>query len=245
MKIVYLITKSEAGGAQTHVGQLCASLKERHSLVVVAYPGGWLEHECNRLGVRFVPNVYFSNSLNPLHMVRSYRRIARIVDEEQPDIVHCHSSVAGFIGRLVVRARIPTLYTAHGWGFNIGVGIVQKWLSICAERMVSVYTKRIICVSSFVHELGIRYHIAPASLSTVIHNGVGPRERAVFETARIRITFVGRLTRPKLPLLLLQAVNGLSEQVKDRVLVSIVGEGQQEKVLQKYIQELLLFGEPI
>lgn len=237
MKILYLITKSEVGGAQTNVYQLCNYFRNNHDVTVVARPGGWLEEKCNELGVRFVPNTFFSNSLNPLNVVRSYLEIKKIIKKIAPDLVHCHSSVAGFLGRLVVRNKIPTVFTAHGWGFNTRVPFFQKWVAIVAEKIVSRYAKKIICVSLFVKNLGLRYCIAPEEKFKLIYNGIETRKMGEKKDGVCNIIFIGRLAAPKQPLLLLEAVKNLDKQIQQHVHVDIVGDGPQKEALEKFINE--------
>lgn len=237
MKILYLITKSEVGGAQTHVHELCNYFRAQHEITVVAYPGGWLEKKCKELNVRFIPNQFFSNSVNPLRVLRSFFAIKKIVKDIQPDVVHCHSSVAGFLGRLAIRNNIPTLYTAHGWGFNIGVGFFQKWMSIIAEKMVSKYTAKIICVSQFVKDLGITYKITLPEKFEVIHNGVALQERKITAHNNVNIIFVGRMAEPKRPRLLLEAIQLLPLEEKKKISVRLVGDGPQLEEVGHYAAE--------
>lgn len=236
MTILYLITKSEAGGAQTHVSQLCEYFRAHHTVVVVAYPGGWLQEECKKLGVEFISNPYFSNAINPFRILKSLFKLRSIVQTVRPDIVHCHSSVAGFLGRLVVRKHIPTICTAHGWGFNTGVGAIQKYGAILAELLVRRWTTAVICVSTFVRELGLKHHVISSATSVVIYNGVEITERTPHRTLdhSIRLVFVGRLTAPKRPLLLLQALALCSSEMQKKVCAIIVGEGEQYEQLDRY-----------
>ncbi|PIZ92935.1 MAG: hypothetical protein COX82_03655 [Candidatus Magasanikbacteria bacterium CG_4_10_14_0_2_um_filter_41_10] len=235
MNILYLITKSEAGGAQTHVYQLCQAFRDTHTLTVVANPGGWLEEECKKLHVSFIPNTYFSNNLNPLRVLKSFFTIKKIIHEVKPDIVHCHSSVAGFLGRLAVRKKIPTVYTAHGWGFNIGVGALQKWVAIVSEKIVANYTDKIICVSEFVKELGVQYRITSPDAFVVIYNGVELQPRIKNEHHDVRITCVGRLAPPKRPLVLLEAISLFTPEMQRDLYTRVVGKGPQMDQLVTYI----------
>ncbi len=235
MKILYLITKSEAGGAQTHVYQLCKYFRTHHDITVMSYPGGWLEEKCKELGVTFVPNMYFSNSMNPIHALSALKKIKQITKDIQPDIVHCHSSAAGFFGRLAIRNAISTIYTAHGWGFNNGIGILQKWISVFAEKWASRYTTKIICVSQFVKNLGLHYKIAPNSKFQIVYNGVEHKHAHRKQSEGTHITFVGRLARPKLPLLLLNAMQLLPKDMQDKIQVSIVGKGPQKDKIDAYL----------
>ena len=54
------------------------------------------------------------------------RRLARIVDEVDPNIVHLHSSKAGLAGRLAVRGRRPTVFQPNGWSFEATDGLERR-----------------------------------------------------------------------------------------------------------------------
>lgn len=241
MKILYLITKSEAGGAQTHVCQLSQYFHaQNNEVTVMAYPGGWLEEECRKMGIRFVPNLYFSNSLNPYKVWQAVRLVNQLIDKFQPDIVHCHSSGAGFVGRLAVKNKIPTFFTAHGWGFNIGVTWWQKWLAILVEKYVSKYCEKIICVSDFVKDLGLKYKIAGDEKFTVIYNGIESEVQKSVKSKvseKIKIIFVGRLAEPKDPLILIKACQELPVELKNNVAINIVGDGPKRKELELFLQK--------
>jgi|SRR3989339_364212 len=233
MKILYLITKSEAGGAQTHVAELCRYFKNKgEDVAVMCYPGGWLQTEVEKNGITFFANNFFSNSLNPIKIVKAYLKTKHIIKEFQPDLVHCHSSAAGVYGRLVVRNKIRTLYTAHGWGFNIGVSWWQKYLSILIEKYLSRYCEKIICVSQFVKDLALKYKIASEGKLKVILNGVELLPEKTIDVDSFNITFVGRLADPKDPLLLLMAIS----QIKSKISVNIVGAGQKLVELDKFVK---------
>jgi glycosyltransferase involved in cell wall biosynthesis len=137
---------------------------------------------------------------------------------------------------MVVRKNTTTIYTAHGWGFNTGVGAIQRYGSLFAERLVRGWTTTVICVSRFVKELGLAHRIISPATSVVIYNGVEITERTPHRTLdhSIRLVFVGRLTAPKRPLLLLQALALCSSEMQKKVCATIVGEGEQYEQLDRY-----------
>jgi glycosyltransferase involved in cell wall biosynthesis len=239
MKILYLITKSEAGGAQTHVYELCKYFSKKNNIVVMSSPGGWLEKQCSDLGVEFIPNNYFSNKINFLNIFKAIKKIRGILIEEKPDIVHCHSSGAGFVGRLATKNKIPTFFTAHGWGFNIGVPFTQKCIAIFAEKYVSKYCEKIICVSQFVRDLGLKYKIAKKEKFEIIYNGVDVVEKKLYnlKNKKIKILFVGRLAEPKEPLILLKVYQKLSDEFKQNLEINIVGDGPKKKELSLFVKK--------
>src|SRR4029453_19589491 len=52
-------------------------------------------------------------------------RLAQIVRENRPNLVHLHSSKAGLAGRLALRGRLPTIFQPHGWSFEAVRGPVR------------------------------------------------------------------------------------------------------------------------
>lgn len=241
MRILYTITKSEIGGAQVHVAQLIKKMKQLgHSVVVVSNPGGWLESEATKMGVIFYKNVYFANSFNPFRVVKSFFFISKIVNDFKPDIVHCHSSFAGVITRLVVRNKIPTIFTAHSWAFTDGASFFRKIMASNIERFISKYASKIICVSKYDKDLALRYKIAPEKKLITIYNGV---ERNMFTDSLKEDILVanGRLAYPKEYLLLLDAYKKSGINLK----LQIISDGPDRSKIEERITELGLTGRVI
>lgn len=240
MKILYVITKSEVGGAQTHVADLCRYfVKQGNKVAVMSYPGGWLETEVIRCGAQFFPNKYFSNSLNPFKVLKAFSAAAGAMRDFKPDLVSCHSSAAGIITRLTVRNKIPTIFTAHGWSFNLGVPGWQNFLGVITEKIAARYCAKIIAVCDFVKNLGVNNAVAIAEKFQVVYNGivVVDSRLSLSNDEFLRIVFAGRLARPKQPLLLLEALSELATDLKKRVILDIYGDGPQRLLLQQRIDE--------
>jgi glycosyltransferase involved in cell wall biosynthesis len=202
-----------------------------------------LEKEARKLGVKFYPNKYFSNIPDPIRIFKAMREIKKVVKDFKPDLVSSHSTVAGFLGRLTIRNKIPTIFTAHGWAFAKGTPFLRKYLVILVEKIVGRFCSKIICVSNFDKNLALKYKIVPKEKLMAIHNGVeiekvkSQKSKIKSLENKIRIVFVGRLSQQKDPLLLLKSFSSLFSGLKDKVEVSIVGEGKKRKKLEKFIKE--------
>ncbi|MDD2757928.1 MAG: glycosyltransferase family 4 protein [Patescibacteria group bacterium] len=235
MKIFYLITKSEAGGAQTHLADLCRYFKASgHDILVMGGGAGWLKNECANLGVDYQQNKYFSNSPNPFRIFKAIKEIKKSVANFRPDIVHCHSSAAAFLGRWAIKGKIKTVYTAHGWGFNLGMNPFIRCAVLLAEKMTAKYTDAYICVAEFVKQLGLKYRLAPAEKFSVIYNGIEPHALVPRPpTDEIRLSFVGRLAEPKRPELTIKALGLLPPEIKKKIKFIIIGDGPKRDYLVK------------
>src|SRR6056297_253285 len=173
MKILYLITKSEIGGAQTYTYQLGSFLKAKNYKVgIMSYPGGWLEKKASQNNISFYLNKNFKNTYNPFVLYKAIKRIKKVVNEFKPDLIHCQSTIAGLATRLAVRNKVPTIFTAHGWAFTKGTPFFRKIIAIMIEKLASFYSSKIICVSEFDKKLALKYHIASKNKLVTIYNGV-------------------------------------------------------------------------
>lgn len=236
MKILYTITKSEIGGAQVHVAHLARSMKDRgHAVAISAYPGGWLEYEATKLGVRFYPNPYFGNSFNPIKIIKSLFFIKKIVHDFSPDIVHCHSSFAGVITRLAIHLKLPTIFTAHSFAFTEGASFFRKILGIFTEKFMSKYASKIICVSHYDKKLALRYKITKPEKLTVIHNGVMGSNFSSNIKENTIVT-IGRLAYPKDYMLLLEAYKLSNTEMN----LKVISDGPMRSKIEQKIIDLNL-----
>ena len=59
-------------------------------------------------------------TFSPVQVVRKALAIRRCIRRLRPDIVYCHSSFAGGLGRLAaVGLGCKVVYNPHGWAFNM------------------------------------------------------------------------------------------------------------------------------
>ncbi|MCF2435668.1 glycosyltransferase [Streptomyces thinghirensis] len=66
-------------------------------------------------------------------LVSEVRRLARVIEDVRPDLVHAHSAKAGLAARLAVRGRVPTVFQPHAWSFE-AVGGAGAALALGWER---------------------------------------------------------------------------------------------------------------
>lgn len=84
-------------------------------------------------------------------IIRSYRMIKSIVDDNYYDIVHCHSPIGGVIARLACRGArkrgTKIVYTGHGLHFYKGAPVKNWLLFYPIERLCAHYTDVIIAIN--------------------------------------------------------------------------------------------------
>lgn len=149
-KILYLITKSNWGGAQRYVFDLATGLPPEEFDVVVALGGnGLLAAKLEAAGVRVIHIPSLQRDVSLIKEASAFVEIADIIRRERPDILHLNSSKAGilgaFLGRLLLVPKI--IFTAHGWAFNEDRPDWQKLILKMIHWFTVLFSHQTIAVS--------------------------------------------------------------------------------------------------
>jgi glycosyltransferase involved in cell wall biosynthesis len=159
------------------------------------------------------------------------RRLRRIIDAVDPDVVVLHSAKAGLAGRLALRGSRPTVYVPHAWSFEAVTGAVAA-AAIGWEVTAARWTDVVVCVSDDERDRGAAAGIAAPML--VVPNGVdlealrpaepGPARARLGLAEAPTVVCVGRLSEQKGQDQLLAAWPTVVQAVPDAQLV-LVGDG--------------------
>ncbi|MCK5310969.1 MAG: glycosyltransferase [Desulfobacteraceae bacterium] len=109
-------------------------------------------------------HISFKNELIVLY------RLARILRQIRPDIVHTHLAKAGILGRVssIIVGTPIILHTVHGPSFPESFNFFKRTLFKCLEFLVSKKTDRFIFVGKELKNLYIEKRISKESNSIVI-----------------------------------------------------------------------------
>ena len=189
LKILYLITKSNFGGAQRYVYDLATSMHEMGHDVVVSFGGnGTLATKLVEAKVRTVPIPMLLRDMNPINDMLTFFRLLDLYAEESPDIVHLNSSKMGGLGALAARVYnawawtrkvfgkngkvLRIIFTGHGWSFNEERPDWQRFLIGCAHWLTIQLSHKTIAVSRKTREQISKLPLVGHKL-VVVYNGVG------------------------------------------------------------------------
>lgn len=241
-KVLYLVTKSNWGGAQRYVYDLVTNLpRDRFEPMVAFGQEGLLAKKLKERHIVTFSIEALQRDVSIVNDIKSFFEFRRLFRAQKPDVVHLNSSKAGGIGALAARfAGVPrVIFTAHGWPFweqrnSISRGIIYffSWLTALLSHQVIVVSDYDLTVAQkmpFVARKtvriynGIDLHVPLGSADVVRHS---------FPSG-IRITgAIGELTKNK------NQISLIEQARKDPTMyVAIVGDGEDRPYLTKKIEE--------
>ena len=232
MRILYLITRSDLGGAQVHLLDLLRRLPPTIRPGVGVGQDGYFAEEVRNLGIpcRVVPQLV--QPIAPVSDLRALVGLVNLMRELKPDLVHAHTSKAGILGRLAARiAGIPSVFTAHTWCFVEGTSWKWKAAGVPSERLAARFCSAIINVSHANRNLALRYRISDRQHHVVIHNGIAdtPHRAKPHHSAIPTVVMVARFCAQKDHSLLLSAVS----EIKTPVRIVLVGDGPTRPAIEE------------
>lgn len=268
-KILFIITQSELGGAQKHVLDLAVAFKDRYEVLVAAGPDG-AKGLFDKLYLAHVKNVHLRwlrRAINPLHDLMAIWEIGGLLLREKPQIVHLHSSKAGFLGTLATkffRPRAKIIYTSHGAAFNASFPASNKKLFLWIEKLSAPLKNRIICVSSNEKNSWVQNKVAPEEKLTVIPNGLDlkaltkilPKDEAKKTLAEKNPALSQALTGQGQPIKIvgtianfypdkglpyfIEAASLSLKQIGPKSIFVVIGDGPERPLYQKMIEDYQL-----
>lgn len=237
MKVLQIITKGEAGGAQTHLLELCRALQPEVELTVVsgeAAGANILAPRLRELGISYLHVPRMANSLSPWRQLRAIYEVWRLLRQQRPDLVHAHSAIAGVTARIAgTLAGIPVVYTVHGFGFKPQAPRLQRLAAGVVEWLLARLTAHMICVSEHERALARRLPL-PDDRISVIPNAIQDQpQRADPAAEPLRVITVARCAAPKRHDILLQALALVAARRGQEVPATLVGGGPLLPALQR------------
>lgn len=237
-RIMYIITLPILGGAQVHLNDVIRNLPDDIEPNLLVGQDGWLATKVKEKteNVFVVPSLV--RQISPLNDIKAFWAVRQLIKKMKPDLVHCHSSKAGIIGRLAAwSCGIPAVFTAHGWAFTEGVSPGKRYIYKLMERVMAQCTRKIICVSDYDRNLALTVMPEQADKMLTIHNGV-PCIKKIDQpknNERLRLVMVARFCAPKQQRELITAVHELLVENPEMDLsLALIGDGPEYEAVKKY-----------
>lgn len=231
-KILYVV-EAMGGGVVTYIETLANGLIDEFDFVI-AYgirtqtPEDLDTHFDDRVKLIEIKN--FTRPVNPVKDYLARKELKKVIKEEQPDIVHLHSSKAGALGRLFfAKGNYKMLYTPHGYSF-----LMQdvKFFMRKAYRWVEKVCGKKKCLTVACGRGEWEESLKVCKNSTFISNGVDTKmideilDGDEKKDDKFRVYTVGRVEFQKNP----EMFNEIAELLPNTEFIWI-GQGELEKKL--------------
>lgn len=256
-KVLFVITKSNWGGAQRYVYELATGLPADKFEPVVALGGnGILAYKLSDTNIRIIHLASLERDVSPLRDTASFRDLLRIMRTERPNVVHLNSSKVGVLGALAARITgVPRIiFTAHGWAFNEDRSFISRFIIKILHFITILLSHKTIAVSRAVANeapaWGIRDKV------TVIHQPATPTENildkdtarkqlieklpALRDGGRLWVGIVAELHKNKGISYAIKAMSDL--EIQKKAILVVIGGGQEGNALALQIHENNLEG---
>lgn len=162
-----------------------------------------------------------------------WRRLRRIYKENTVEVVHCHSTIAGFIGRSArvgVRSNVKVFYSPHGFAFlrlNMHPLVRRGILGI--ERLLARLGPALILSSD--SEMAMASETVRAPRAFLLRNGLpaelaGIEAHPVAEEQKLTVGMIGRVCYQKAPWRFAAVAKELSAKAN----FVWVGDGDEEDI---------------
>lgn len=196
--------------------------------------GEGVAEEIERSGFRF-HRINVKRSVKPIDLIESFKSIRNLLRRERFDIVHFHTPIAAFIGRIAAKSvNVPfVLYTAHGFYHHEGMKPVTKFFFESLERFACrFFTDYLFCQSIEDSLSALSKHYLDSDKILHIGNGVDTslfkpdvetgsivRRELRIPPDAVVVTFIGRMVKEKGVLDLISAFKLVLKSAPDTYLV--------------------------
>jgi glycosyltransferase involved in cell wall biosynthesis len=245
MNLLHVRPRLETGGASEYLLRLGEGLAEKGHTVFVASGGGELGDRARRFSRRYFDDlplsVRIARRLEPRHtsnLLRSAVRLARIIRNEEIDVIHSHHRFAALAGKIASKLTgVPLVTTMHevrrdaGRLTVLGLGDEVVVLSeMMRKYVIDTYGIR----PDRVHVIPLGLDVLPRlsdSRRAVLMNELGIVDKGPL------IACVARLSKNKGHAYLLEAVPDVARH-HPSICLLLVGEGEEREALEARVVEL-------
>lgn len=252
-KILFIITKSNFGGAQRYVYELATKLPKDAYEVAVAFGGsGLLKEKLEEAEIPTFEIKSFERDVSILKDLRALQELFSLIETWEPDVLHLNSSKAGglgsFAGRLLGIPRI--IFTAHGWPFYENRHVVWQVLMWFFSYLTTLFAHIVIVVSTHDFDRHMMPFMAkklvriPTAVPHLLFKERQDARVALFSEAQRKahendlwVVSTGELTPNKNLLSLLDATREANQSREQKIFLSLMGEGEERGVLESFVQK--------
>lgn len=240
-----------AGGVDRYLRMLTSRMDRERFEQILVCSDDFRREEYEDYVDEFVQVHEMQNALSPSKDGAAVKRVRALIRQWKPDVVYCHSSKGGGIGRLAALGLgVKVMYNPHGWAFSMKGSKVKSWIYLMIERTLAHATDQFVMISNYEKMLAVQRHVGNADRMKVIFNGVDTenirktaalsmisrRDVGIPEDAYV-IGMVGRISPQKAPDVFVRMAAEVVKKIPKAWFV-IVGDGEQREEILALAEQL-------
>lgn len=253
IKILFIL-EATSGGTQKHVIDIAKKIDKSNFQIDIIFSSNrnkhFIEDSKGIFNETYGLPIQRSASFSDLSNIY---KIRKIIKSNNYDIVHCHSTKAGFVGRLAgfLSGHPNIVYSPHGFMFCDTRIKFKRLLYLNLEKYLGYLTNKVIAVSGSERDLALHHQIVPSKKIITMYNSIDPsdyedfkyvnkvQEKLKDKSKQVILGTVGRLYYQKDPITLINSFKVINDRYPNTKLV-IVGDGPLEKECIQLIKQLNL-----
>lgn len=171
--------------------------------------------------------------ISVLQDLRAALKIRKIIKKENPDVLYCHSSMAGAIGRIAVMGlRCKVIYNPHGWSFDMAISSKKKTFYRFSEKILAMITDKIVTISEYEKRIASENKICGENKIEVILNGIDLDKCRAIKAERTKFGYgekdfiigcAARLSKQKDPLLFAEVAGCIAKKCPEARFIWVGG----------------------
>ncbi|HDR7757355.1 glycosyltransferase family 4 protein [Bacillus cereus] len=251
MKKVVFICEALGGGVRRHLVDVLSNLDLDEYEVHVVHGTKRVDdvflsakNKLIKKGLYFYEVTEMVRELSIKNDIRATKSIIKILREVRPQIVHCHSSKAGAIGRIAAKicGIKRVYYTPHAYVFqNPNLSSKKKFVYKNIEKLLGFLTTKVLHVSKGEETFALEHKVISLNKSMVVYNGISfPATDSKFPLKdceeKLVVGTIARMDYQKNPWLFIR----MAEQVireNQNVEFVYIGDGEYFKEVFDYVQK--------
>jgi glycosyltransferase involved in cell wall biosynthesis len=170
-----IVGDSKFGGATYLIISWCKYLVERGwDVSVLTTDKKTISVLSDISGITIITSVVIPREIKPLHDLKAFSQLVKLLKRLQFDVVHTYTATPGFLGRVAARvAGVPVvLHHQAGWTVTDFSTRAEKIIYTPLEYIAALASTRGICVSHAIRKEASVKHLAPSSKLVTICNGI-------------------------------------------------------------------------
>lgn len=214
-KILFIVTKSENGGAQKWVKEQVEILKNDFEVYIATDEEGWLIQNTK------VKAYLTDKDIKKKFSFLFYLKFLKFIKKNQIDLIVASSANAGIYSRLSkLFFKSKVIYVGHGWS-SVYNGGKLTWLYTGIEKYLSYFTESVLCVSESDYDRAKNIIGIDERKLKLIKNKIIPmkNKQGSAKYSTIKVLSVARFRLPKRVDLLIAAMKDIDVELY------LVGDG--------------------